>query len=58
MTEQTANTGVIQPRSGTTDRARLEALLRVAAAQWAHKSPADQEIERRFIARDFALISG
>jgi hypothetical protein len=41
-----------------TERDRLEALLRVAAAQWAHKSPADQEIERRFIARDFALISG
>ena len=57
MVEQGVKTDRIGHRSDTTDRARLEALLRVAAAQWAHKPPADQEIERRFIARDFALIS-
>ena len=58
MTEHTLNIHTLGHRSDTTDRARLEALLRVAAAQWAHKSPADQEIERRFIKRDFAQISG
>jgi hypothetical protein len=31
-------------------------LLRVAAEQWPHKSPEDQEIERRFIARDLAAF--
>jgi hypothetical protein len=40
------------------ERRHLETLLRIALEQWAHKSPADQESERRFIKRDFAQISG
>jgi hypothetical protein len=50
------NKGLFCADAVPTERDRLEALLRVAAAQWAHKSAADQEIERRFIARDFAAF--
>lgn len=38
----------------SSDRTRLESLLRVAAEQWPNKSPEDQQHERRFIARDLA----
>jgi hypothetical protein len=56
MAEHTANTGVFPPRSGTTERARLEGLLRVALEQWPFKNEADREVERRLIARDVAAI--
>lgn len=32
--------------------------LRIASEQWAHKSPEDQAIERRFIERDYAALTG
>ena len=38
------------------DRARLESLLRIAAEQYASKSPEDQKHERRFIARDLEAL--
>ena len=40
----------------TTERARLESLLRIALEQWPHKSAEDREHERRFIARDLAAL--
>ena len=56
MAEHTANSGVIPPRSGTTERARLESLLRVALEQWPFKSETDREHERRLIARDLDAL--
>jgi len=40
------------------DKAKLEALLRIAAEQWSHKSPEDQATERRFIERDYKALTG
>lgn len=40
------------------ERERLQSLLRIASEQWPHKSPEDQAIERRFIERDYAALTG
>ena len=43
-------------RAEAVPRVTLATLLRIAAEQWPHKSPADQAIERRFMARDLAAF--
>ena len=40
------------------EKAKLEALLRIAAEQWPLKSPEDQATERRFIERDYLALTG
>lgn len=36
---------------------RTKILLAFASEQWAHKSPEDQAIERRFIERDYRALT-
>jgi hypothetical protein len=50
------NGGHLCAETVPTEAERLASLLRVAEAQWPHKSPEDQEIERRFIERDLAAF--
>jgi hypothetical protein len=52
--QASADDGRTGREPGAADVGKSLDLLKVAAEQWAHKSPADQEIERRFIARDYA----
>lgn len=55
---QAIDIACVRPESTESPRAKLEALLRVAAEQWPNKSPEDQAIERKFIERDYRALTG
>ena len=44
------------PMTDTTERTRLEGLLRIALEQWQFKNEEDRAVERRLIARDMAAL--
>lgn len=56
MTEHKANTGSFQHRSDTTERERLESLLRIALQQYEKETPQNQAVHRIYMKRDLERL--